>query len=154
MSSITLPERCAPTNLRLREDVRVRMVDSDMYDICSRIKEIDSNLFIIDLEDDDEKHCYAIMETAIDGTEMLVMRVHALDERVLTRLRQLASVSLQERVQQAERDHFRFEQAEKEREFNELYERVGRPMWTQLEHDGFIQRGVSFPKKGAKTKRI
>jgi hypothetical protein len=36
----------------------------------------------------------------------------------------------------------------REREFEDLYESMGRPMWTDLERCGFIQRGSSYAKRG------
>jgi len=55
---------------------------------------------------------------------------------------------LAERLAKLEKDEYKIEADRKEAQLDDLYERVGRPMWTQLEHDGFIQRGVSYPKVG------
>jgi hypothetical protein len=35
----------------------------------------------------------------------------------------------------------------------QFYERMGGPMWTELERDGFIQRPVSYPKRNATAMR-
>lgn len=144
---VTLPESCAPTNLRLRPTVQVRYVDSDMYDICQRIKELDDRLFIIDLEEG-SSHAYAIMETATDGTEMLVCRVKELDERLLQKLRYYAAVPLDHRIRLFDAEEKRDREKWLEDSMEELYDRMGGPMWHQLEHDGFAQRGVSYAKKG------
>lgn len=152
--SLALPNSCRPTNLRLRESVQVRYVDSDMFDICKRIKEIDERLFIIDLEEGDS-HSYAIMETATDGTEMLVTRVKELDERVLEKLRYYAAVPLDHRIRLFDAEAARDRETWLDDQMEELYERMGRPMWTQMEHDGFSQRGVSYAKRGvAQAKRL
>jgi hypothetical protein len=92
------------------------------------------------------------MEHCKDGVERLVFKVAALDARVEKRLHELMHMPLAARLAQIEKDQYRLEAEEKEYELDDLYERVGRPMWTQLEHDGFIQRGVSYPKAGVATK--
>lgn len=138
-----------PTNLRLPPDAAAVPVDSDMFNICERVKEISPNLYII-LVTDSTDHSFVIMEQAKDGVDYLVFRVSKLDGRVLDKLKYLMAHPLSERLMILEKEEYRLEEERKEREFEELYERVGRPMWTQLEHDGFIQRKTSYPKRGVK----
>lgn len=135
-----------PDNLSLDPSVRASLVESDMYDICERIKEIDPNLKIVHLIDG-ETQSFVIMETGKDGKEYYVMKAKELDARILEKLRYLLHVPFEERIRILEKGNKEFEAAEHERELDELYERVGRPMWTELERTGFIDRPVSYPKK-------
>lgn len=148
-SSLILPDSVRPTNLHLRESVQMRMVEGDVYDIANRVKGVDPSLFIVQLEEGGDC-AWAVMEHCADGVERLVFRTDALDARVVEKLRYLMARPLHERLAEAEEIEHKFAEAEKERDLDELYERMGRPMWTQLEHDGFIQRGVSYPKRGVK----
>jgi hypothetical protein len=122
------------------------MVEGDLYDICHRIKEIDPNLFIVQLVDDAANCNFAIMEYCSDGMERLVFKTKELDQRILTRLQEMLAVPFEQRFAMIEAEIDREEEAEKERASEELYENMGRPMWKQLHDSGFIQRGVSFPK--------
>ena len=136
-----------PTNLVLGDTMKAAYVDGDVFNICERVKEISPDLYIVLLEKDD-KFAYAVMEHCVDGVERLVFKVKELDNRVCEKLRRLMSIPLNERVAEIEKHEHRLEAERLEQESDELYERFGRPMWTQLEHDGFIQRGVSYPKRG------
>ncbi len=148
MSSIVVPGTAAPSNLHLSPDVQACVVESDMYDICERIKEISPRLYIIDLRDDKHNHKYAVMEDCKDGQQRLVARYAELDARILENLRYMAKVPLAERVRILEKENEDFERASREANFEELYERLGGPMYNQLEHDGFVQRPKSYPKVG------
>jgi hypothetical protein len=139
-----------PTNLHLPPGTAAIPVSSDMFDICSRVAEIDPNLYIV-LTMQGSSHAYVIMEKCRDGVDRLVFRVNVLDQRVLNRLKYLMTHPLDERLKILEKEEYELKAEKAEREFEELYERVGRPMWTQLEHDGFIQRSVSYPKRGVKA---
>lgn len=136
----------------LPPEVRHVSLDSDVYNICERVKEISPDLHIVVLAND-EQHVFAIMEHCADGVERLVFKVSELDKRVLDKLNELMAVPLKTRIERLEKENHRFEQQEREREFEEFYETFGAPMWRQLEHDGFIEsRGKSFPKSGVASK--
>lgn len=139
-----------PTNLRLPPEAAAMAVESDMYAICERVREISPRLFIV-LIADSRSHAYAIMEQCEDGVDRLIFRVKELDGRVLNRLREILAMPLQERLAKLEKDEYRHREEAAEHQFEELYERLGRPMWAQLEHDGFIQRNRSYPKRGVKA---
>lgn len=145
-----MPGHACPSNLHLPSDTMVREIDSDVYNICGQIRSISPRLFVVLLTGQDE-YSFAIMEHCIDNVDRLVFRVKELDQRVLRKLYQLMELSLADRMDQLEKDEWKLEQEQKEADLEEMYERVGRPMWTQLEHDGFIQRGVSYPKRGVKA---
>lgn len=145
MGVITVAGR--PSNLVLPEGTAVTEVESDLYNICDRVKGISPRLSII-LADSGEKYAFIVMEHCADGVERLVFKVRELDGRVVKRLEQLMAMPLAARYEELEKQAYRLEQEEHENQMEELYERLGRPMWTQLEHDGFIQRGVSYPKTG------
>lgn len=122
------------------------LVESDVFDICGQLKAIDPNLKVIWF--DREKDPYVISETSLDGVERLVFKAQELDGRVVEKIRYIMSVPLEERMALVVKANEAFEAAKAEADLDELYESMGRPMWTQLEHDGFIQRGVSYPKSG------
>lgn len=149
MADLVLPHGTVPSNLMMPPDRRHVMVETDVFNICQRVREIDPNLKIIWF--DREKDPYVVMETSIDGIERWVCATDALDERLLRKLQHMIGVPFEKRFEEAEKANEAFEKATREREFEELYERMARPMWTQLEHDGFIQRPVSYAKKGVRS---
>lgn len=146
-TDLILPQGLRPSNLHLRPSVRVRHIDSDLYDICERIKHIDESLYIVEMAEG-SKHAFAIMEDCRDGQQRLVFKVHVLDARVLHKLQEIMAKPLHERIAELDAVHHRIEEQERENELEDLYERIGRPMWTELERCGFIQRPVSYPKTG------
>lgn len=113
------------------------MVESDLYDICERIKEIDPSLFIV-LLDDGDRAAYAVMERCADGVERLVSKHRELDQRVLDKLMYLKSVPFEKRFAQIEAQIDREEAEEREREAEEMYETTGAPMYRELKRCGFI----------------
>lgn len=143
MSALALPR---PDNLRGSRFGT--LVEHDLYMIAERIREIDPNLYIYDTEQPGKR--YAICENCRDGKERLVFKTEAIDARILEHLRYLLHVPFEHRIDEAEKLATKREEERVAREQDELYERMGRPMWTQLDHDGFIPggRGVSFPKRG------
>ncbi len=145
--TLLVPGTSRPTNLHYGEGVQATIVDSDLYGMCDRIREISPDLFIIALSQDDE-YAFVIMERCADGVDRLVIKVKELDGRVEHKLRQLLAQPLDSRMDQLEREEYELNEKVHDDEMDELYERMGRPMWAQLEHDGFIQRPVSYPKTG------
>lgn len=148
--SVIVPGHSRPSNLHLPEGTNVREIDSDVYNICTQLKGISNRLFVVLLEGDDQ-YSFAVMEHCIDDVDRLVFRVKELDQRVVRKLYKLMELSLSDRMDQLEKDEYRMQQEQKELELDELYERFGRPMLSQLEHDGFTQRPVSYPKRGVKA---
>lgn len=125
----------------------MRLVDSDLFNICERVKEVHPSLSIIELEDQ-TAHSFAIMESCEDGIERLIFKVAELDGRVIERLQQIMHKPLSERMDELERDEHRLKEEAEEEAFEELYEGLGKQMPLELERSGFIQRNVSFAKKG------
>lgn len=143
-----------PNNLSLPPGVAAAYCDGDMYNICARVAEISSRLSVVALQGQEDKFTHIIVEEGPDGVERMVFRVgpaaqiKELDGRVIDKLKELFSVDFKERIRRLEEENDRFEKAYKEQQAEELYERMGRPMWTELERCGFIQRPVSYPKTG------
>lgn len=137
------------TNLHLRDTVTARYIDNDMYDVCRRVQEISDRLRIVELGEG-QRHAWVIMEACEDGVDRRVFKVEELDARVLEKLRYLMAKPLTERLAEYERMEGKFEADEIENSHEELYENVGRPMWTMLDKLGFLgsERGVSYPKLG------
>jgi hypothetical protein len=140
-----------PNNVRA---YRGALVTSDVFHIAERVREIDPALYVHVLDPpvhfDGRVYHFAICELGPDRVERLVFRAEELDSRILKKLEYIRAVPFEKRFAEAEK----WEAAElakrKDDELTALYERMGRPMWTQLEHDGFIQRPVSYPKRGVK----
>jgi len=150
-SDLVIPGNAAPNNLRLPDGTKAVMVESDMYDICNRVKDISPNLFIVFLQNGDD-YQYAIMEDCKDGMERLVYKVRELDGRVIEKLQYLMKVPLNDRLEQLEKEEHKLKHDAKEDELNELYERMGAPMQHQLIKDGFADRR-SFYRKDPNRRR-
>lgn len=146
-SSLLLPTGEVPSNLHLDPSVRRRFVDNDVFHICDRIAEVSRRLFIEEFVDGD-KRSYAIMEMCDDGVARLVFKTKVLDARVVSKVQYLLNVPFEKRFAEAERTEQEAEAARKDAELDALYERVGRPMLTELERCGFVDRPVSYPKRG------
>lgn len=140
-----------PTNLHLPPEAEAIPVDSDLYEICERIKEISRDLYILLTIYPDGGQTYVIMEKCKDGVDRLCYRVKELDGRVLDKLRWMLHMPLDERLAKLEAEEYKIEEERIDQEHEELYERVGGPMWHDLEKCGFIQRPVSYPKRGVKA---
>lgn len=145
--SLILPSGAVPTNLHLRGSVTTRFVESDLFDVCKRMSAISRRLYAVEMEEGTD-HGYAVMEVCDDGVHRLVFRAKELDGRVIERLQRLMSMPLDERVLECERAQYKLEAEQKENQLDELYERMGRPMLTELDRCGFIDRPVSYPKTG------
>lgn len=146
-TTLLLPNRVAPTNLHLRGGVTTRFVDSDMYDIGKRMAEISRRLYAIETEENG-RVAWIVMEHCEDGIDRLVFRTPHFDGRVIKKLQELFTVDLHTRLARLEKEQFKFEADRKENELDDLYERIGRPMLTDLDKCGFITRPVSYPKRG------
>jgi hypothetical protein len=93
-----------PSNLRLdmSGDRRgVTVVDSDLYKIADRVKEIDPRLMIV--YHDGHPEPFTVMEQCADGVTRFVARYAELDQRILEDLRYMASVPFDERIKITER---------------------------------------------------
>lgn len=145
--SIVIPGSAAPNNLHLSDKVKTAVVEADMYNICERIKEISPRLFIIHATDGPEDQ-FIIMENCEDGVERLVYKTKELDARVVEKLQWMRHVPLEQRVREIEADLEKYEAEEAEKSSEDLYERMGGPMWSELDRTGFIQRPKSYPKTG------
>ena len=144
--SLIIPDSATPSNLQFHDGVTVRTIDSDLFDISSRIEEISDRLFIV-VADDGSSHQFIIMENCDDGVARRIFKCDELDNRLLEKLRYIMGVPFEERYAIAVKEMEKYE-AEKEQEAaDELYERMGGPMYNELERCGFIQRSTSYPKR-------
>lgn len=150
MTNLILPSGSAPSSLRLAETSTARYVDGDLYNIGRRLQELHPSIYAVELTHADRQE-WAIMENCEDGVQRLIFKSDHLDGRVIAKLGPIMNVPLEERVRVAEEVEARAKKEQEENEFERLYEELGRPMLTQLEHDGFIQRSVSYAKRGVKA---
>ena len=125
-------------------------ITSDVYHICERLREIDPSLYVYPLDPPvGDKH-FSIVEKCRDGVERLVFRAPALDGRIIEHVEYLLHVPFERRFKEAEALADKLDAEAREQEMNEFVEAQAGPMWTELERCGFIQRGVSYPKRGIK----
>lgn len=99
MSNLIAPR---PSNLTVPNSRAYTAVESDLYGICSRIKEIDPNLRVVLHEGHPEP--WVVVERGADGEERFVARYAELDARVLERLRYMLAVPFETRLQKLEKD--------------------------------------------------
>lgn len=154
--TLILPGTAKPHNLTLPSDAVMRPIESDLYNICQQVAELSPHLHVIEISSEKtNSHTYAIMEHCEDGWERLVFKVRSdeLDGRVIKKLRRIMAVPFEQRFQEAAKEIDDWEREQEEKLQDDWYERLGRPMWTQLEHDGFIQRPVSYAKSGVAQNR-
>lgn len=135
MSELMLPR---PDNIRGRFGTRV---DSDVYHIADRLKELDPNLVIYALDEPimqfGRTYNFSIVELCRDGTERLVMRVAELDARIIERCERMLRVPFAKRFEAAEKENEKWEAEQRDNQLNELYEKMGGDMRIQLERCGF-----------------
>lgn len=89
-----------PSNLNAG---RARLVDSDLYNICNRIKEIDPNLRLIYHENHEKP--WVVFEMCRDGVERLVTRFEHLGPHILDHLRYMLKVPYDKRLAELERQN-------------------------------------------------
>lgn len=147
--SLILPDSTRPTNLHLRPSVRVRHIDSDLFDVCQRVRGISEDLYLVEMSEGDE-YAFAVMERCADGIDRLVFKTAELDARVLEKLRYLMAKPLPERLAEIEKMEYKHERDEEEAEHERLYETLGGPMLRELDRNGFLgaPRGTSYAKRG------
>ena len=144
-----------PDNLKLDGSIKSAMITSDVFNICERLKELNPRLEVHAIWDDRPggDRGYAIMERTGPHETKLVFKCRELDARVIHEVQYLIGVPFEERMKRVEKLLADEDRRQKEEELDKLYEDMGRAMWFQLEHDGFIEtRGVSHPKRGIKPR--
>lgn len=146
MSDLVVPGSAAPPNLHLSDDVRAVMVEGDLYDICTRIAEIDPSLYILQLTDDAHNCQFAVMERCSDGVDRLVSKHQKLDQRILAKMMEFKAIPFEDRFDAICAEIDKEEEARREAESEEFYERMGGPMYSELARTGFIDRNISYPK--------
>lgn len=145
-----LPDGMAPSNLHLRASVKTRYVDGDMFDICERLAEISTRLYIVELAEGSDAN-YIVMENCDDGVQRAVLPkgVRELDARVLEQIRYLMHVPFEHRLAAVEAENAKYEADHHENILDTMYDKMGGEFRRQLWHDGFIEhRDISYPKLG------
>lgn len=151
MTDLLLPR---PDNVRGRFGT---YVTSDVFHISDRLKEVDKSLYASTLDPPIHwqglTYNFAISEICADRQERLVMRVEALDGRVIERVERMLKIPFEQRFAELEKLEAKWKKEDEERQLNELYERMGGDMLYQLDRCGFIQRPVSYAKRNATARR-
>lgn len=152
MNTLMLPSGMAPSNLHLRESVKVTFVESDVYDICHRLAAVSPRLHLWQLEEEGVDYPAWVVTEFVHGQEYLVKKYLELDARMVEDVQRMLSIPLEHRVAAAQAEVEASEAAEKQAAIDEMYENVGAKFWNRLERDGFIQRGVSYHKSYGKQR--
>jgi hypothetical protein len=155
MSEIMLPR---PDNVRGRFG---SYVTNDLFHIAERLQEIDGGkdrLYIQSFDEPIEWHGrtynFAIVEWVPEKQrEELVMRVECVDGRVIQAVERMRAIPFEQRFAEAEKLEAKWAEEDKQRELDQLYERMGGEMLIQLDRCGFVQRPVSFAKRNATARR-
>jgi hypothetical protein len=126
------------------------LVESDVFDICSRVKEIDPELTIV-ANDEGHAHRFSVQHVDKHGNTYLVMTADALDARILTELQYLLHVPHEKRYAEAERRERAAEESVALEQRELLYEKLGHQFYTQLDRCGFIRRPDSLPKRSRRA---
>lgn len=136
-----------PINMRV-DHSGATLVESDVYNICERLREIDPAL-TVHVNPDGHHFPFSIQHKDKAGNEYLVCGVEALDARVIDKVNHMLRVPFEKRYAEAVRleDKAR-EDADKE-QWAKFYENMGKRMYWQLANDGFNNR----VNTGQKSKR-
>lgn len=137
----------APSNLEIPPWMKAKYVSGDLFNICQRVRQISEDLHVVPLDGDGPYH-FAIAEDCADGVTRLVFRCQELDNRTIEHLQKLMFLPFKERIAEFDKELERQDAQRKEDELETLWETVGAPMGPELEKAGFIQRPVSYPKRG------
>jgi hypothetical protein len=153
MSELLINLADAPDNLQSGVHTRSYVIDSDMYNICNRIREEvegGDRLYIVINERGDTCD-YTVMENTHDGSK-IVMKcgpgwpIDALDARVIERLRYMLHVPFSERLKIVEKENVEYEKRCHDEVLENMYERFGGQMRWDLLNCGFTEStGVSLP---------
>ena len=136
MGKIILPR---PENVRGRFG---SYVTHDVYHIAERLQEVSPRLFVSTLdppiEFHDEVYNFAVSEMCSDGVERLVCRVESLDGRLIEKVERMLRIPFAHRLRELEKLEAKWAEEEKQRQLDELYDRMGEPFLRKLEECNFI----------------
>lgn len=133
-----------PSNIILPEGSKAQFVESDLYDICERIRELDENLRVVVLEHVDGRAVFAITEIDRQGNVNLVMRIgpgckiDALDGRVIDHLNWIRAIPADVRAAQIEKEIAAERAYADEQKAEKLYEDMGQTLYDNLFKCGFV----------------
>ncbi len=133
-----------PSNIRLPKGSRGTHIDSDMYDISSRLRELDGSLFVSLIEHADGRAMWAVCETDRAGVESLIFRVgpgceiDELDGRVIAKLNYIRSVPAGERARKLQAELDREAESKREHEREQMYDQMGSSFYNNLIKCGFV----------------
>jgi hypothetical protein len=156
-TDLVMPGLVSPSNLKRGGRFKTAPITSDIYSVCERLKELSPRLSLHWVEDSNPKArdqiAFVVTETYLNENgqpeEAVVWKSRKLTPEIVERCRYYMNVPMEKRYAAMVAEAEKIDAEREENEFQELYENLGRPMWTQLEHDGFVEtRGVSYPKTG------
>lgn len=91
-----------PSNLRYTGNEQMQLVESDVFNVCQRIKELDPNLFVV-LHKGHEKP-FVVVEMSRDGEERMVKRYAELTPSILHDLQRMLKIPWEQRFKQLARE--------------------------------------------------
>lgn len=136
MPDVILPR---PDNVRGRFGT---YVTSDVYHIAERLQEVSDRLYIQEYDQPLKTLSgvknFVIVEVLPDGRETLVIRAETLDARLIEAVQRMRKIPFETRFAAMEKEEEKWAAEEKERQLDELYERMGGEMRHQLARCNFI----------------
>lgn len=153
---IEVPASTVAGVLRLRPDQLRYNLDGATLQWLKTLPEAveDGDKLFVVIHEDQEKPFY-IMQTQDDGAVSLLWRTDHLGEDTYTALRRMRFIPLSKRLDEIERQEEIDAAQAKQDEQDEMYERIGGPMYHMLHRYGFAHGGkhVSAPLRNATARR-
>lgn len=136
-----------PLNLRSE----ATMVESDVYDICNRVREIDPDL-TIHVNPDGHRFKFSVQHVDKVGNEYFVCGADELDARLVDRIQYMLHVPFEKRYAEVSAYEDKLRADLDKQQWDKFYENMGQRMFRQLATDGFNNR-VHTAHKSAKRQR-
>lgn len=121
-------------------------VSHDLYDISTRIKEVDPALSLVFHKG--HKQPWVVMERCADGAERFVSRYEVADSRILDDLRRMLAVPFEHRLEALEQQIAK-ENAAKEFMDDETFDRFA---WDF--HKAMVESNMISPKYGRSFRKV
>lgn len=149
-----MPSTIVPTPMGLQLNGQYcRFVESDVYNVVNRMKEIDPNLYVILHEGHDMP--WVVMEKCADGEVRMVKRYEELTPTILDDLRRMLAVPFQKRIDEMQREADAMNDAAKRHRESDDYQEFLWDFKKTLYECGFThdRNYTSRPNDGKRRKR-
>lgn len=106
-----------PHNIKIAgvNPTALRMVESDVFNICQRLEEIHQSLYVV--VHPDHERPFVVMEVCTDGNHRMVKRYERLDAEILTDVQRMLNVPFEQRFREEVK---RIDEHDRKREENQF----------------------------------